>query len=91
MEVALTKMSQNGQIVIPAEVRRDAGIKAHDKFLVFNRGGNILLKPIDTSALSKEMGLPERVLRSEAQIKKGRALKADSRMSAEDIDRLLTA
>ena len=91
MEVALTKISQNGQIVIPAEVRRDARIKPYDKFLVFNKGGNILLKPIDTRFMSKELELSQRISRSENQIKKGKYVKADTRMTVEEIDRLLTA
>jgi len=90
MEVALTKISQNGQIVIPADVRRDAGVKPYDKFLVFNKGGNILLKPVNTKILSDELGLTERVIRSESKIKKGGYVKADTKMTAEEIDRLLT-
>ena len=91
MEVGLTKMSQNGQIVIPVEIRRDARIKPYDKFLVLNKGGNIILKPINTSALSKELELSEKISKSESQIKKGRFVKADTRMTAGEIDRLLTA
>ena len=46
MEVAITKMSQNGQVVIPSEVRKDAGVKPSTQFLVFNEDENILLKQI---------------------------------------------
>lgn len=91
MEVALTKISSNGQIVIPAEVRRDAGIKPHSKFLVFNKDGNILLKPVDTTTLSDEMDLMVKVNRSEKQIKAGSFVKADTGMSLEEIDDLLTS
>ena len=91
MEVALTKISPNGQIVIPVEVRRDARIKPHSKFLVFNKGGNILLKPVDTTILSNEMDLMVKIKRSEKQIKTGSFIKADTKMSLEEMDDLLTS
>ena len=91
MEVAITKMSLNGQVVIPAEVRRDANLKPHSKFLVFNRGGNILLKPLDTTELSKEAELADLIGKSEAQIKSGESIRADTKMSLEELDKLLTA
>ena len=91
MEVAITKMSQNGQIVIPAEVRRDAGLGPQSKFIVFNRGSNILLKLVNNAALSKEIKLIERITKSESQIKSGKVVKANTEMSGEEIDRLLTA
>ena len=90
MEIAITRISENGQIVIPAEIRRDAKIGKSTKFLVINRGGNILLKQIRSEALENEMALMEKVMRGEEQIKKGKYSKADSSMKAADIDRLLT-
>jgi AbrB family looped-hinge helix DNA binding protein len=57
MEISITKMSPNGQIVIPVEIRRDAGIKPSTKFIVFNEGGNILLKQLRKKSLAKDMGL----------------------------------
>ncbi len=89
MEVAITKMSQNGQVVIPSEVRRDAGIKPSTKFIVFNEDGNILLKQIRKESLSKDMRLIDKVLRSEDQIKNGKIVKADISMKDEEIDDLL--
>ncbi len=91
MEVAITKISQNGQVVIPSEIRRDAGIKPSTKFIVFNADGNILLKPIKKESLSKDMKLIEKVLRSEDQIKREKYVKADSNMNEEEIDDLLMA
>lgn len=89
MEVAITKLSENGQVVIPAEIRKDAGIRPSTKFLVFNEGGNILLKIIRKEALAKDMHLLEMIERSEEQIKAGRFTKADTSMSDEEIDDLL--
>lgn len=89
MEVAITKMSQNGQVVIPAEIREDAGIGPSTKFIVFNQDGNILLKQIRKENLAKDMELIERLSRSEEQIRNGKCVKANTKMKAEDIDDLL--
>tara|TARA_Y100000034_G_C6770609_1_gene343768 strand:+ start:475 stop:750 length:276 start_codon:yes stop_codon:yes gene_type:complete len=91
MEVAITRMSENGQVVIPAEVRKDAGLKPSTKFIVFNEGGNILLKMIKKETLAKDIHLIEAIERSEEDIKKGRFVKADTSMSDEEIDDLLMA
>lgn len=89
MEVALTKISENGQVVIPAEIRKDAGIKPFTKFLVFNEGGNILLKMIRKETLARDVHLLEMIERSEEQVRKGKFTKADNSMSDEEIDDLL--
>ena len=89
MEVAITTLSENGQVVIPAEVRRDASLKPSTKFLVFNEGGNILLKIIRKEALAKDMHLLEMIERSEEQLKTGKLTKAHTSMGDEEIDDLL--
>ncbi len=89
MEVSITKLSENGQVVIPAEIRKDAGIKPFTKFLVFNEGGNILLKVLRKEALARDMHLLEMIEQSEEQIKAGKFTKADTSMAAEEIDDLL--
>jgi len=89
MEVAITKMSLNGQVVIPSEIRRDAKLKPSTKFLVFNEGGNILLKQIRKESLSKELNFIEKIERSEESIVRGKVVKADTSMSDEDINDLL--
>ena len=89
MEVALTKISQNGQVVIPAGVRKDAGIKPSTQFLVFNEDGNILLKQIKKESLKNDMILIDKIKRSEDEIKNGEFIKADTKMSDEEIDDLL--
>ncbi len=42
MEIALTKMSSKGQIVIPSEFRED--LKEGDTFLIIKEENTILLK-----------------------------------------------
>jgi AbrB family looped-hinge helix DNA binding protein len=89
MEVAITKMSQNGQIVIPSEIRRDASLEPSTKFLVFNEGGNILLKQIRKENLARDIELIQKIEKSEENIAEGKYVKADSEMSDEEIDDLL--
>ncbi len=89
MEVALTKISKNGQVVIPSEVRKDAGLKPSTQFMVFNEDGNILLKQIKKESLRKDMVLIDKIRRSEDEIKSGNFIKADTNMSDEEIDDLL--
>lgn len=62
MEVSITRMSENGQVVIPSEIRKDAGIEPRTKFLVFNVDGNILLRPINEKALMEDMNLARRMV-----------------------------
>lgn len=89
MEVAITKMSQNGQIVIPSEIRREAKILPSSKFIVFSSDGNILLKRIDKCSLAKDMALIEAIDRSEQQIARGKVTHANTSASDEEIDDLL--
>ncbi|MBS3162626.1 AbrB/MazE/SpoVT family DNA-binding domain-containing protein [Candidatus Woesearchaeota archaeon] len=89
MEVAITKMSENGQVVIPVEVRKDAGLEPSVKFLVFNEGGNILLKVIRKETLNKDIKLLEMIERSEEQIKRGKFVKVDVSINDKEMDDLL--
>ena len=89
MEVAITKMSENGQVVIPSEIRRDAGIGPSTKFIVFNHNGNILLKQMKKESLARDMELIDKISRSETQVSSGKVVKADAKMKDEEIDDLL--
>ena len=54
MEVSITTMSRNGQIVIPTDVRKALGIKAYEKFLVIGEGNTILIRRLNREALKEE-------------------------------------
>ena len=89
MEIALTKLSPNGQVVLPAEIRREAGLKPSTKFIVFNENGNILLKQIRPETLSKDIELIKRIQMTEEQISAGKIVQANTSMNDEEIDDLL--
>ena len=50
----LAKISQNGQITLPVEIRRLLGLKTGDKILFFqNENGDIVLSNASASAILK--------------------------------------
>ncbi len=55
MEVELTRISEKGQIVIPASIRKEMGIEKSDQFLVFGEDSTIVLKKVEKSAMSKSL------------------------------------
>jgi len=89
MGVSITRMSENGQVVIPSEIRKEAGIEPKTKFLVFNSDGDILLKPINNESLRAEMDLARDMEKGERDIREGRVVVADTKMSFKEIDDLL--
>ena len=46
MEAATTKVSSKGQIVIPANVRKTAGIRKGEKLLAIGFGDTVILKKV---------------------------------------------
>jgi len=82
-------MSRNGQIVIPSEIRKEAKLRPSTKFIVFNENGDIYLKKIEKKELLKRFDLMKRIEKSEEEIAKRRSVKADTKMSNEEIDDLL--
>ena len=89
MEVAITTMSQNGQIVIPSGIRKEAGLKPLSKFIIINEGKNILLRHLNEEALKEEMEFMRSLARAEEDIKTGRVIVADTKMSTKMILKLL--
>ena len=52
--VNLAKLSSNGQITVPVEVRRSLGLKSGDKILFFqNQGGEMVIVNASAQALSR--------------------------------------
>ncbi len=89
MTMMITKMSANGQIVIPAEIRNAAKLKPSTKFAIFYDNGNIFLRKITKEYVKQEIALMKKIAKAEKNIKKGNYVKADTSMNAEEIDDLL--
>ena len=72
MEIAFTRMSQNGQIVIPAEIRQDAHLEPKASFIVVSENEDIWLKRVKKEELLKEMQLRRDIEESERDFREGR-------------------
>jgi AbrB family looped-hinge helix DNA binding protein len=55
-EPQVTTISEKGQVVIPQSIRKQMGIKAKNKFLVYGKGDTIIMKKLDIPDLKKEWG-----------------------------------
>ncbi len=55
MEVSITKMSPNGQIVISSDIRKALGLSPGDKFLVIGEESGILLRSLKKEDIKQEI------------------------------------
>jgi antitoxin PrlF len=53
-EPQVTTISEKGQVVIPKSIRKQMGIKAKNKFLVYGKGDTIIMKKLEIPDLKKE-------------------------------------
>ncbi|MDG7040452.1 MAG: AbrB/MazE/SpoVT family DNA-binding domain-containing protein [Nitrososphaerota archaeon] len=53
-EVEITTVSEKGQVVIPQSLRRELGIGAGTKFLVFGKGDTVIMKKLRLPDVEKE-------------------------------------
>jgi AbrB family looped-hinge helix DNA binding protein len=53
-EPEVTTVSEKGQVVIPQSLRKELGIKARTKFLVFGRGDTVIMKRLELPDVQKE-------------------------------------
>ncbi|MBT7706499.1 AbrB/MazE/SpoVT family DNA-binding domain-containing protein [archaeon] len=89
MELAITKMSPNGQIVIPSGIRESSGISPAMKFLVFSKGKDILLKRVDEESLEGDIDLIRDIKEGEKDIEEGRFISVNKKMGVDEMDSLL--
>ena len=52
-EVATTKLSSKGQVVIPEEIRRRLGLKTGAQFVVVGDGDVVVLKAVQAPSMSQ--------------------------------------
>ena len=89
MELAITRMSPNGQVVIPSGIREISGISPATKFLVFSKGRDILLKRVDERKLEGDIDFIRQIENSEEEIRGGKFVSVDSEMGVGEMDSLL--
>ena len=52
-DVATTKLSSKGQVVIPEEIRDRLGLQAGDQFVVVGQGDVVVLKTLDAPSMKE--------------------------------------
>ena len=52
----LAKVSTNGQVTVPVEIRRKLQLKAGDKLLFIEQGGEIIIRNASSTAIVKTLG-----------------------------------
>ncbi len=66
-ELATTKLSSKGQVVIPEDVRQRLGLKAGDQFIVVGEGDVVILKTISPPPSMKDFNFLVSKARSQAR------------------------
>jgi AbrB family looped-hinge helix DNA binding protein len=87
MAINLTKMSANGQVVIPAEIRKK--MKPKTQFLIVERGNDLLLKRVTEEEIIKEFDAMDTIDSAEDEFKAGRYTELDSETPFEEFDKAM--
>lgn len=66
-DVAITRMSTRGQIVIPKKIRDKIGIRPGDHFIIFGYEDTLILKKIKMFDLKKEFKETAKKIRKKAK------------------------
>lgn len=77
IDVAITRMSSKGQVVIPAEMRSD--INEGDKLLIIQNEGQLIMKKADKldSNLKEDLEFAKKTNEAWKRIEKGKGIKMD--------------
>ena len=77
MDVAITKMSSKGQVVIPTEMRSD--IKEGDKLLIIQNGDQLIMKKASNldSNLKEDLEFARKTDEAWKRIEEGKGIKMD--------------
>ena len=77
MDVAITKMSSKGQVVIPAEMR--TGIKEGDKLLIIKNDEQLIMKKASDldKTLKEDLEFAKKTEEAWKRIEEGKGIKMD--------------
>ena len=77
MEIALTKMSSKGQIVIPSELRED--MKEGEKLIIIKSDSQLILKKVTEldKQLKEDLEFAKRTEEAWKRIERGEGIKMD--------------
>jgi AbrB family looped-hinge helix DNA binding protein len=79
-QLATTKMSSKGQIVIPEEIRNSLGLKSGDQFIVIGKNDVVILKSISPPSMDEFDSL---IKEARSQAKKAGLKKSDIKKAIE--------
>ena len=87
MEVAITKISSKGQIVIPSNMRKD--IAVGEEFLIIKEGDKLLMKKITelTKQLKEELLFAKRVEKAWKTYEKGKFKSISANKFLEELEK----
>lgn len=87
MDVAITKVSSKGQIVIPSNMRKD--IAVGDQFLIIKEDNRYIMKKITELAkdLKQELVFAQRVERAWKRYEKGKFKSVSAKKFLEDLEK----
>jgi AbrB family looped-hinge helix DNA binding protein len=85
MDIAITKMSSKGQIVIPASMRAD--ISDGENLLIIREGQRYILRPLAglEPALQEDLLFAEKTEREFAEYRKGKFTKKTTREFSDEL------
>ena len=77
MEIAITKMSSKGQIVIPTEMRKN--LKEGEKLIIIQNKGQLILKKASdlSKTLKEDIEFAKRTEQAWKRIEAGKGIKMD--------------
>jgi len=77
MDIAITKMSSKGQVVIPAEMRKD--VKEGEKLILIKDNGKFIMKKADKldENLKEDLEFAKRTEEALKRIEAGKGIKMD--------------
>jgi len=81
-DVATTKMSSKGQIVIPEEIRKRLGLQSGSQFVVIGEDDTVILKMITAPDMNQ---FDELIGRAHAQARKAGLKKSDISSAIEKV------
>ena len=82
--IATTKLSSKGQVVIPEDVRKELGLEPGAQFVVMGEGDLVILKKIEAPDRSEFLALAKKV---RSQVRKAGVKRSDVKSAVRTVRR----
>ena len=82
--IATTKLSSKGQVVIPEDVRKELGLEPGTQFVVMGEGDLVILKKIEAPDRSEFLALAKKV---RSQVRKAGVKRSDVKNAVRTVRR----